>query len=146
MACQHVFFFFYVIKGGLLHGKWWQTRSHNCYAVYIIGDIWLVESQWLTHFGWRGGSVGRASDWRFYEISDPSSNPVRSTRKKLWEFFRVTDVVLTPCRCAQPLCVYARIKMITYARLKILLSVSEFGGFRKDEKPSVHFTDSRTVQ
>ena len=26
-----------------------------------------------------GGSVGRASDSRFYDISDPSSNPVRST-------------------------------------------------------------------
>ena len=33
------------------------------------------------------------------------------------EFFRVKNVVLTRRRwCAQPLCVYARTKMITYAR------------------------------
>ena len=28
--------------------------------------------------GCRGGSLGRASDSRFHDISDPSSNPVRS--------------------------------------------------------------------
>ena len=34
-----------------------------------------------TSNGWWGRSIGIASDWRFYDISDPSSNPVRSTRK-----------------------------------------------------------------
>ena len=30
------------------------------------------------------------------------SHPVRSTRKKKWEFFRVKNDVLTRCRCVQP--------------------------------------------
>ena len=37
-------------------------------------------------------------------------------KNNLWEFFRVRNVVLTRFRCAQPLCVYACIRMITYAR------------------------------
>ena len=46
------------------------------------------------------------------------SNPARSTRKKMSEFFRVKRAVLTPrCRCAQPPCVYARIRL-TRTRVK----------------------------
>ena len=65
--------------------------------------------------GWRGGSIGRASDSRFYDISDPSLNPIRSTRKTC-KFFQVKNVVLTCCWCAQPPCVYyiACIRMMTY--------------------------------
>ena len=43
------------------------------------------------------------------------SNPILSTRKSC-EFFRVEDVVPSHCKCVQPPCVYARIRMITYAR------------------------------
>ena len=65
-----------------------------------------------------GGSIGRALNSRFYDIGDPSSNPVRSTNI-FCEFLQVKNVVLTHCRCgqcAEPLCMYARIRMTTYAR------------------------------
>ena len=67
---------------------------------------------WLR-MGWRGGSVGRASDSR---SKDPRFKPCQEHKKKLWELFRAKNVVLTRCRCAQPACVYARVRMITYVR------------------------------
>ena len=45
-----------------------------------------------------------------------SSKPVRSAIQTMWFCFRVKNVALTRCRCAQPPCVYTRIKMITYTR------------------------------
>ena len=61
---------------------------------------------------WQGGSISRALD---SESNDKGLNPIRSTRKNC-EFFRVKKVVLTCCRCAQPLCVHAHTRMIIYAR------------------------------
>ena len=72
-----------------------------------------------TLWGWRDGSVGRASDSS--RSKDPRFEPrrLRQERKtNLWEFFRVKTVVLARCQCAQPTpCVYThRIRMATYAR------------------------------
>ena len=45
------------------------------------------------------------------------SNPVRSSLQDIFmSFSESKNIVLTRCRCAQPPCVYARIRMITYAR------------------------------
>ena len=57
------------------------------------------------------------------QIRDPKtggSNPacVRSTRKLCENFFQVKNV-LTRCRCTQPPCVYARVRMITYGNSDI---------------------------
>ena len=49
----------------------------------------------ILFVGWRGGSIGIASDSRF-----------KDWKKKLWEFFQVKNVVLTRCRYAQPPCVF----------------------------------------
>ena len=54
----------------------------------------------LCTYGGQSGSVGRASDWRFYDISDRSLNPT-STRK-MCDLFRVKTVGLTRGQCAQP--------------------------------------------
>ena len=55
----------------------------------------------------------RASDSR---SKYPRLEPRQEHKKYLWEFIRVKHVMLTQCRCAQTLCVYARTRMITYAR------------------------------
>ena len=70
------------------------------------------ETHWHTRTGWRGGSIGRVLD---SDPKDEGSNPVRSTRN-MCEFSRVKNVVQTRFRCAQPPCVHARTRMITYAR------------------------------
>ena len=64
--------------------------------------------------GWRRGSVGRASDSRSKDRRFKSRLRHEEHKKKLWEFFRVKNVVLTHCQCSQPPCVYTRIRMITY--------------------------------
>ena len=85
----------------------------------IVAVIWPSCSISLENTSlclkWRGGSVGRAWDSR---SKDPRFEPClhQEHRKKMWEFSRVKNAVLTRCRCAQPLCAYARIRMITYAR------------------------------
>ena len=56
------------------------------------------------------------AQWLECWTEDPKvegSNPVRSTRKT--DFFQVKKVVLTHCRCAQPLCVYTCIRNTMYA-------------------------------
>ena len=60
-----------------------------------------------------GGSIAWASDLR---SKDPRFEHRQEHKKNLWEFFWVKNVVLTHCRCARLLCVYARVRMITYAR------------------------------
>ena len=62
-----------------------------------------------------GGGVAELVEHRTQNPKDEGSNPAQSARK-MYEFFRVTNVLLTRCRCAQPPCVYARTRTITYAR------------------------------
>ena len=86
-----------------------------CHTVINVffGFVWNLKEK----RGWRVGSVVRSLDWRSKGRGFESR--VRSTRKTLslsFEFFRVKKVVLTRCRCAQPLCVYARIRKTMYAR------------------------------
>ena len=86
----------------------------------------------MDTINWGDGMAqfARASDSRFYDISDKSTNPVRNTRQtceffhreystlfySLW-FFRVKNVVPIRCRCARSSCVYTHAyKMIKYAR------------------------------
>ena len=66
----------------------------------------------LVCLGWRGGSVGRASDSRTKGRGFES----RQEHKKNVEFFRVKKVVMTCCQCAQPSCVYAHMQKTMYAR------------------------------
>ena len=77
------------------------------------------------------GSNGRASESR------PKGRRFESRqdhKKKMCEFFRVKNVVLTRCRCAQhPVCI-RRHKNNHTRMLKILSAMSEFGGLRKHEK------------
>ena len=79
---------------------------------------------------WQGDWVAQLVSRRTQDPNDEGSNPVRSTRK-VCEFFRVKNVVPTRCRCSQPLCVYKNDHVCT---LKILKSMSEFGGLWKHEK------------
>ena len=65
------------------------------------------------------GTGDRVAQWverRTQYPKDRGSNPIRSPRK-ICEFLRVRNVVLTRCQCAQPPppCVYACTRMITYA-------------------------------
>ena len=90
----------------------------------MIGDVsthwgdWVA--QWLQH--------------RTQGPKDEGSNPVRSTGANS-ELCQVKNVVLTRRRCVQPPCVCAPAYKNAHVRtLKILSSVSEFGGFRKHEK------------
>ena len=63
----------------------------------------------------RGDGVAQLVERRTRDPKDRGSNPVSSTRKKC-EFFRVKNVVLTPCRC-----VYARTHKNDHVRMiKIL--------------------------
>ena len=56
-------------------------------------------------WGDRGGSSGRASDSRFYNVNDTELEPREEAQGKRNEVFRVKKVVLTRCRCAQPVCI-----------------------------------------
>ena len=63
--------------------------------------------------GWWGDA--RLIERRTQDSMTWGSNPIRRTRKTC-QFFRVKNVVLTCCRCAQPRCAYIImcIGMITY--------------------------------
>ena len=65
---------------------------------------------------------------------------IRGTRK-ICEFFQAKNVVLTRCRCAQPLCVYARIRMITYTRYRVRSSSPRQSAvdYRNMKRSSMHF-------
>ena len=67
---------------------------------------------WTVSLGWRGGSLGRVSVSRFYDIMQwPQFEPRQEHKKKIWVFpSRNINGVLTRCRCA---CVWPH---ITYAR------------------------------
>ena len=98
---HHPFNFPRVPRTQKLRTPWWEHR------VITSKVIWGIS-----------GSVAqlvRASDFTFFE---PSSNPVESTRKTSWVFFRVRNVVLTLFQCTQKCTqkfVCARKRMITYA-------------------------------
>ena len=68
----------------------------------------------LFSIWWWGGSIGRVLNSR---SKNPGFKPCprQEHKKNLWELFWVKNVVLARCRCAKPLCVYARMRMITYA-------------------------------
>ena len=99
------------------------------FVAFKINDILKIQrllfsESFLTKFGcktklykttelleWWVGSVVRALDWR-------STGRVFESRQEHntnFEFFRVKKVVPTRCRCAQPPCVYARIRKTMYA-------------------------------
>ena len=74
----------------------------------------------VTELAWRGGSIGRASDFTFH---DPSSNPVRSIRK--------TDIYI--------LCWLTVVCLLTHKNdlvrtVEILEFMSEFGRLLQHEK------------
>ena len=75
----------------------------------------------------RGGGVAQLVERRTQAPKDRGSNPVKSTRR-ICEFFRVKNVVLT-----RPPPVYYTHKNDHVRTLKILYSMSEFGGLRKRE-------------
>ena len=69
---------------------------------------------WTLH---RGDGVAQSVERRTRDPKTGGSNPVRvrrSTRKNCDIFFR-KNVVLIRCRCAQPRCAHARVRMIMYA-------------------------------
>ena len=53
-------------------------------------------------------SGGQIRDPKIQKIGGSNPACVRSTRK-MYEFFRVKNVVLTRSRCAQPPCVYTHV-------------------------------------
>ena len=67
--------------------------------------------------GRQGGSVGRVSDSRSKDPKDRRFEPYlcQAHNTNLSEIFRVKDVLLTRCRCAQTPCIYARTRIIKYA-------------------------------
>ena len=82
--------------------------------------------QYLSYYiqTWYDGTLMDAGGDSLVErrTRDPKtrgSNPIRSTRKICDSFSESKwkpPCVLTLCRCVQPHCVYARIRMIAYAR------------------------------
>ena len=91
----------------------------------VIGTVNLILFTALVKAGFRNLKCLYRSKWgdgvaQVVErwTRDPKtlgSNPVMITRK-MYEGFSESKIVLTLCRCAQPPCVYSRIRMITYAR------------------------------
>ena len=83
--------------------------------------------------GWRGGSIARASDSR---SKDQRFEPRQEHNKHIMigVFFRVKNIVLTHRRCAQPPVCIRTHKNDQVRTLKILWTMSEFGGFRKHEQ------------
>ena len=60
-------------------------------------------------------------NWQSIDSTSKEEIQVRipsGAQEQIVSFFRVKSVVLTRCRCAQPRCVHARIRMITYARYR----------------------------
>ena len=88
----------------------------------------------MTRRGVGDGSVGL--ERRTQDPMDPMTR-VRTpsgAQEKLCEFFRGTNVVLTRCRCAQPhICIRTH-EHDCVRTLKILHSMSGFGGLQKHEK------------
>ena len=116
----------------------WITGCYCSPSVKITEQSACVSQKWF-----HGGSIDRASDSRFYDISDLSFNPIGDHKKK---FFQVKNVVLTHCQCAQPLCVllyYARIRMITYAHEGSCSPYHRSLDYGNMKRPSMHFTDRR---
>ena len=79
------------------------------------GSSWLIDG---LIDGFKSKLVERRTQDSITSVT-PRSNPVKSAGK-ICEFFGVKNVVLTRCRRAQPPCVFARIRMTTYAHLNIL--------------------------
>ena len=61
-----------------------------------------------------GDGVAQLVEHRL-EIPKPEVRTPSGEHEKFVSVFLSQNVVLTHCRCAQPLCVYSRIRMITYA-------------------------------
>ena len=77
----------------------------------------FVNDKLLVILDW-GDKVAQATEHRTQDSMTsvtPCSNPVGCTRKQLWSFFRVKNVVLT--RCAQPPCVYGDLMCLWWAVL-----------------------------
>ena len=123
-------------RGGGVAGTASDSRSDGLSGAGWQGGWYSVELKvgwivWRGVAGWRGGgcSVGLQIGW----IPRPEFEPPQE-HKKNWPFFRVKNVVLTRCRCAQPTVCIHRQQNDHVRTLKILKSMSDFGGLRKHEK------------
>ena len=101
-----------------------DLTSWGCDLCSVIVFSFLMDVQHKATFitvyihDWGGGLAQWLERWTG-DLKVEGSNPVRSTRKT--EFFRVKNVVLTRCRCAQPPCVCIRTHTKYHVRtLKIL--------------------------
>ena len=81
-----------------------KQNNWTFYKIFVFIFLFVQQS------GWHVGSVARALDWKSKGWGFKSC---QVHKKNL--VFPSPKVVLTRCRCAQPLCVYARIRMTTYA-------------------------------
>ena len=90
--------------------------------------------------GLQGGSIGRALDSIF---SDPRFEPQQEHKKKTVSFSESKMLCRLAVGCAQPLCVYARMRIITYARLRSCSPCQNSVDYGNTKRPSMHFTDRR---
>ena len=93
-------------------------RINHAFEPRVFGSPVQLSTNWPVarsigrELNVRARSIGRELDGR---SKDPRFEPCQKHKKICWEFLQVKNVVLNRCRCAQPLCVYTRIRMITYA-------------------------------
>ena len=99
---------------------YYKTSIGQCHFAFSVQHKCSPPSHVFTtalHMATWGDAVAQLVERRTRDPKDQGSNPVSSTRKNCVPPPPpgVKNVVLTRCRCAQPLCVYARTRMIMYA-------------------------------
>ena len=90
--------------------------------------------KWQT-MGWRGGSIGRALD-----LKTPGSNPIGSTRQ-ICESFIEPKMLCWLVSVSNSRCVYTRIRMIGYARLRSCSPCRGSVDYGNMKRPSMHLED-----
>ena len=89
--------------------------------------------------------MGRASDSRFYDINDPSSNPVRSTGKRS-EVFRIkTNCADSLSVCSTPVCIRTHNNDHARTHVKDPVDLCQSSvDYGNTKRPSMHFSGCRT--
>ena len=110
-------------------------KDRNVISLYEI-----IKFAWLD-LTWWGDRVTQLVECRNRDSMTPKVRTPCQEHKKMC--FSVKKILLTYCRCAQPLCVNAHIR-IKFADVKDpVVHVSVWWIYRNMKRPSMHFTDRR---
>ena len=114
---------FFSTQDGLITGR---SLHRHTWCFIGVKKAWNISKWW-------GGSIGRALNSR---SKDPGFKPWPRQEQKnnWWEFFRVKKCYADSLsECPTPVCIHTHTNRHVHT-LKILLSMSEFGGLRKHKK------------